>query len=410
MINPFSQYMKRANFILRFLLFGLLLLLLAGCASQPSGVPMNYRWASVEGGQIQETQAGEQFYFGIPVDEGMIAEGAPVSIKVSGDVISGWLRFELRAPDGESAWDSGTINPGDFSVSTKYPLPAGQVGDYTLGLVYGANTSATYNLGWRAFKLGPIILLPGLGMIAVGLAFIAYVARKRLTGWRYLGLGALFWALTVAIKFAVAIPLNPLLFRVLGADSEHLFAPGNLAAYLYIGALTGIFEVGLTWLILARVRWGRAAWNQALVFGVGFGVVEALLLGLMGITPALVAYLAPDALPVSVLGELSRNASFVMGLAPVVERLAVVFAHIFACVLIFYAIAVGEIKWGWLAILYKTVLDAVAGFANFWGVGAPVKIWTLEAVILVLGLIGLWGTWQIAQRYPRLPSEREVSQ
>lgn len=60
--------------------------------------------------------------------------------------------------------------------------------------------------------------------------------------------------------------------------------------------------------------------------------------------------------------------------------------------------------------LYKTVLDAVAGFANFWGVGAPVKIWTLEAVILVLGLIGLWGTWQIAQRYPRLPSEREVGQ
>ncbi len=189
MINPFSQYMKRANFILRFLLFGLLLFLLAGCASQPSGVPMNYRWASVEGGQIQETRAGEQFYFSIPVDEGMIAEGAPVSIKVSGAVTSGWLRFELRAPNSEPVWNSGTINPGDFSVSTKYSLPAGQVGDYTLGLVYGANTSATYNLGWRAFKLGPIILLPGLGMIAVGLAFIAYVARKRLTGWRYLGLG-----------------------------------------------------------------------------------------------------------------------------------------------------------------------------------------------------------------------------
>jgi hypothetical protein len=53
----------------------------------------------------------------------------------------------------------------------------------------------------------------------------------------------------------------------------------------------------------------------------------------------------------------------------VVERLFVIFAHIFANVLIFYAIASGEAKWGWLAILYKTLLDAPGGFASFWGTG-----------------------------------------
>ena len=89
-----------------------------------------------------------------------------------------------------------------------------------------------------------------------------------------------------------------------------------------------------------------------------------------------------------------------MGLAPVVERLSVIFAHIFACVLIFYAIATGEPKWVWLGIVYKTLLDAPAGFATFWGVGAPAKLWTIEAIIAVFGLIGLWGTIQIGRRYP----------
>jgi hypothetical protein len=68
-------------------------------------------------------------------------------------------------------------------------------------------------------------------------------------------------------------------------------------------------------------------------------------------------------------------------------------------VLIFYAIASREAKWGWLAILYKTLLDAPGGFAAFWGATSPEKIWTLEAVIALFGLIGLWGTIRVSKRY-----------
>jgi hypothetical protein len=81
------------------------------------------------------------------------------------------------------------------------------------------------------------------------------------------------------------------------------------------------------------------------------------------------------------------------------ERLSVIFAHIFSCILIFYAIASGESKWGWLAILYKTLLDTPAGFAAFWGAGTVEKIWTLESVIAIFGLVGMWGVLQIARRY-----------
>ncbi|WKZ40374.1 MAG: YhfC family glutamic-type intramembrane protease [Anaerolineales bacterium] len=190
--------------------------------------------------------------------------------------------------------------------------------------------------------------------------------------------------------------------------SEQLFSLGNLTAYLYIGMLTGIFEAGLAYLILRNNRWGKAGWDQALVFGIGFGVVEALLLGFAGLLSGLVGITAPDTLPIPTLGSMAGNSTLVMGLAPVVERLWVIFAHIFACVLIFYAIASGEAKWAWLAVLYKTVLDAPAGFASFWGVtSSAAKLWTIEAVIALIGLIGLWGTLLIIRRYQRTQTSSE---
>lgn len=388
----------------------IMLILLTGCTTQSSSVPMNYRWANVEGSQLNSEQSGEEFYFNIFVDEGMIEEGAPIKIKVSGNVQSGSLRFELRDPASHAVWNSGTISAGDFSVGTEYDLSSAQAGTYTLGLVYSENISATYNLGWHAIKLGPGILIPGVGMIVVSLAFVIYAARKRLLGWRYLGLGALFWVLTVVVKFAFAIPVNPVVYRILHVTSESLFSPGNLIAYLYIGALTGIFEAGLAYLILRKIRWGKATWEQALVFGIGFGVVEALLLGLSGLVSALVGITSPEALPISTLGSLAHGSTLAMGLAPVIERLSVIFAHIFACVLIFHAIASGETKWAWYAVLYKTLLDTPAAFANFWGVANSVsKIWIIEVVIAVFGLIGLWGTIQITRRYQQLKTSIETA-
>lgn len=374
--------------------------LLTGCAAQNTDVPVNERWASVEGSQLTAVDAGEQFYFNIPVDDRMIEEDTPLKIKVSGDVQSGSLHFELRRPDGLAVWNSGTIGPGDFSIITEYDLTSGPSGTYKLGLVHGENISATYNLGWHAIKLGPSVLLPGAGMILVSLAFVIYAARRRLLGWRYFGMGALFWMLTVIAKFAFAIPVNPVVLRALGVNYEDVFSPGNIVAYFYIGALTGIFEAGLAYLILRKSRWGKATWDQALVFGIGFGVVEALLLGLAGLVSAMVGITSPDTLPIPSLGSLANNATLVMGLAPVIERLSVIFAHIFACVLIFYSITRDEAKWIWLAVLYKTLLDTPAGFASFWGVGTAEKLWTIEAIVAIFGLIGLWGTIQIARRWP----------
>lgn len=377
------------------------LFLLTACARSESPVPMNYRWASVQGGQLEQSEAGEEFYFSIFVDEAMVEAGVPITIDVSGDVQSGSLRFELRDPGGQAVWHSGTIGSGDFSINSKYDLTSAHPGTFTLGIVYSDNISAAYNLSWQAIQLGPSILLPGIGMILVSLAFVIYAAHRRWLGWQYLGLGVLFWVFTVSLKFAFAIPVNPILFRALGVSHGRLFSPGNLIAYLYIGALTGIFEVGLAYLILRRIRRGNATRDQALAFGIGFGVIEAFLLGFVGLASASTALLSPDALPIVTLGSLANQATPIMALAPVVERIFLIVAHIFSCLLIFYAINIGEAKWAWLAVLYKTLLDVPAGFASFWGVETAAKLWTIETMLIVAGLIGLLGLIWAARRYPR---------
>jgi uncharacterized membrane protein YhfC len=130
-------------------------------------------------------------------------------------------------------------------------------------------------------------------MILVALGFAAYAGLRQL-GWGALGLGALAWGVAVALKFAWAIPFNPPIYTAVNQALPSLGVP--LFA-LYIGALTGIFEVGLMALLLSYTRLGKAAWPHTLAFGIGFGAIEALLLGVSSLSSMLAAMVISVALP-----------------------------------------------------------------------------------------------------------------
>jgi uncharacterized membrane protein YhfC len=152
--------------------------------------------------------------------------------------------------------------------------------------------------------ISPVALLGGAGMILVALGFIAYAAWRHL-GWAYLGLGALAWVVTVAIKFALAIPLNPEIFAALTGA-----LPGGIGLGLfdlYVGLLTGLTEVLMVWLVMRYTRLGRVDWNRALVFGIGFGAIEALLLGLGSFATMLTAIIAPQVIPASAMSQASQK-------------------------------------------------------------------------------------------------------
>ncbi len=276
---------------------------------------------------------------------------------------------------------------------------------------------------FQAGSLSPLVLAPGLGMILVAAAFVMYALRRG-GRWGYLGLGALAWTVTVIIKFLIALAVNRNIYSLLTSPNAPLFAPGNILFYLYVGSLTGLTEVLITWLVLRYTRLGRAIepgglrqrqaaptippryvpWRNVLAFGVGFGAFEALLLGLSSLAGMLAGLLAPHSLPASTITALAQANNPLFDLAPIVERIATIFCHILANTLLFYALITGRARWVWVSFLYKTLLDSVAAFAQTWGVGSMVHIWIIEAIIVVFGIVGWWGTRAIAQRYNDVPA------
>ena len=244
----------------------------------------------------------------------------------------------------------------------------------------------------------PVALLGGTGMVLVALGFVLYAAVRRL-GWGYLGLGALAWIITVVVKFLWALPVNPRLYPAL---TQALPGPVGAGLFdLYVGLLTGFTEVALVWLVMRYTRLGRVPWQRALAFGIGFGAIEALLLGLGSLATALAVLLAPQAIPAQALAQLAVMNNILYGIAPIVERFFTVWVHIFCNVLIFFSIAKMQVRWFWLSFWFKSMLDAVAGFAQISGVISSVEgIWAIETIVVLFGIVGWLGVRWLAQRYP----------
>src|SRR5262249_10985625 len=118
-----------------------------------------------------------------------------------------------------------------------------------------------------------LFLLSGIGMMVVGIVAVLLWRRGREASWKAFGLGALAWAVGVALKLGWAAPTNALIER----DLDRAL-PGWIAApafWLYVGLLTGVFECGVALLFVRRTRLTAAGWDEAVGFGIGFGAAEA---------------------------------------------------------------------------------------------------------------------------------------
>lgn len=367
-------------------LIALAALLLAGCAGSE---PAENEGASMSG-SVREQGAGERMLLNVTVAQA----GDPVGIDCRGLVGQGSLRAQLVDAGDQVVWQEAA-GVGVFQFNTTLqPAP----GKYRLGLAWDGPVQAQYALVYRPHAIaGPgidlLALLPGAGMVAVAIGFVAYALRRRL-GARYVAFGALAWVLTVALKFAWAVPINPPLERALSAAlPPWLSAP---LFYVYVGSLTGIFEVGVTYLLLRR-RWSGAPWKHALAFGIGFGAVEAAFVALNWLVTVLVAPAGLTLLPPDAMAALN---SVLQGLAPVWERFFIVWVHIFSNVLIFYALAVRRPRWFWLAFTYKTAVDTVAVGMQATATASLAGLWTTEMLIALFGIVGWLGTRWLRSRYP----------
>jgi uncharacterized membrane protein YhfC len=378
-----------------FILLGALVLILVGCSpSDEVSPPME--GASITGATLDEADVGTYVPFTVRVEQA----GDPIGVDFRGVLTTGSVRVQLLDSAGQAIWEEAVVSPGSFAVNTVVRPP--EAGEYQLGLAWDGPVQASYSLQWKPGQVevaavSSRALLGGAGMIAVAIGFVIYAALRKL-GWGYLGLGALAWVVTVVLKFVWAIPINSLVYNGLyDVLPEVIAAP---LFYLYVGALTGVFEVGIVWLVMRYTRLGRVSWERALAFGIGFGAVEAFLLGLSSLGTVLAALVAPGVFPLEALEQVSRLNNVLYGLAPIWERFFTVLVHILANVLIFYAVTQRRPRWFWLALIYKTGIDALAAFAQFWGLETLPRIWIIEAVVALWGIIGWLGIRWVQQRYP----------
>ena len=193
-----------------------------------------------------------------------------------------------------------------------------------------------------------------------------------------------------------AVPFNTPIYKYLTSALPE--AVGLPIFEVYVGLLTGIFEVGITYLVLRKIKLGKAPWKSALAFGIGFGAVEALILSISPLALALLITFSPGSVPEASARSLT-DITLVSALLPVWERLFTVLVHIFSNVLIFYAIAVRQPRWFWLAFFYKSAIDMAAAFVQMTGM-QETTILFMEIVVGVWGLIGLLGTIAVNKRYP----------
>ncbi len=236
--------------------------------------------------------------------------------------------------------------------------------------------------------ISPLVLLPGIGMILVALGFIVLAGVRKL-GWGYLALGAAGWIVTVGLKFLWGNLANSAIYQGLQGAFPERFA--SLVFYLYVGLLTGVFEVSLIWIIVRYTKLGDVSWKRMLAFGIGFGALEALLIGLSSLANGITALTIPSALPAASLEQLTLTSNPLFGLAPVWERFFTILIHIFSSLLLFFGARQLQSRWFWIAFVYKTLLDAVAVFGQFWGLNNLGRLWAIEGFIFIWGLMGILG-------------------
>jgi uncharacterized membrane protein YhfC len=205
------------------------------------------------------------------------------------------------------------------------------------------------------------------------------------------------WIVSVALKFAWAMPINKRLLNLLLSVLGNTL--GNLIFWIYVGLLTGIFECGITYLFVRYSKMRKYDYNQAVSFGIGFGSVEAILLGVVSLYSVIVAMLRPNLLPPEVLSAM-RPQNLLVIPAPIIERFFTILIHIFSSILIFYSIKNKIYSFFWLSFAYKTIIDAIAAWANLsFNINILSHLWIIELIVIIYGIIGFYGIRWIKNRY-----------
>ncbi len=240
---------------------------------------------------------------------------------------------------------------------------------------------------WLA--LGPV------GMILVGvLSIIIWRFRSR-TKMKYFLVGGAVWAAAISLKLVLELTITPKLLWISSLGSTVFLA----VIGAYVGIRTGLFECGLTYITFIKSDLRNMSFDEAVAFGIGFGALEAILLGFQSLIQILMFTFNPKLLfliPESQrrIVEASLSMPTWVAAAPVIERIFTLFSHIFAILLILVSVARSRPIFFLLSFSYKSLLDALLPYiqVTFKPNISPIGAYEAEIWIVFMGSIALFGT------------------
>ena len=276
-----------------------------------------------ESGDFGPTASSQKHGFDLTVSDA----AKSLAVETTVVVTQGKGRVRITDPRGKAVFDAST--GGSMRIKGQVLRTSGQTGTFRVEVIpQQAVGNWTIRISARDVSSRiASLFIPAVGMIIVAMA--ACIAWRRWSGakWRWFWVGAAVWFVGVVLKFAWAIPLNGPILSGLG----HLL-PGT--AYLavgsiYIGLLTGVFEIGVT--LIAAFLWKKMTQDAAsgIAVGVGAGAFEAALLGgamALAVLGALVSHGAVRDQMLAALGT-SSDITLRMLLVGPVERVIALLCH-----------------------------------------------------------------------------------
>jgi uncharacterized membrane protein YhfC len=328
----------------------------------------------------------QQIAFEVPEDTPRLSLDATLTLT------QGKASVQVVSPKGTKLFDAGTSRW--MTLSGSLLRTGGEAGTFLVVLVPD-KAVGTWTVTIRA--AGPIhlrnvylMLVSAIGMIAVGGVAVGIWRFSSRVPWRWFWVGAAVWTAGVALKFACAILLNK---PILGALKTSLSSGAYLAlGSVYIGILTGVFEIGVT--LIAGLIWRGMARNAArgLAVGIGAGAFEAVLVGVAVLLSAIGCLVTTGPTQDQILAATTSATSVtpLFWLAGPIERVIALACHVASRALVLVGIARG--KWGWpftIAFLLMSAIDAVAGYFYLARLVGRISTWWMELAITPAALASI---------------------
>ncbi|UCF69756.1 MAG: YhfC family intramembrane metalloprotease [candidate division WOR-3 bacterium] len=232
------------------------------------------------------------------------------------------------------------------------------------------------------------LLVSGCLVVLLTAAITVWAKRHLSISWKWLLVGAGTWVVGVIFKFVTAYFANaPLLQIIKSSFGDFCYAP---LGGVYIGLLTGVFEIGMTLVFALLVRQMLEKPEYALGVGLGAGLIEALLIGLSSVGSFVTAMVGATGSN-AITGAVAQAAVLTpfIWLISSVERMIAVACHASSRTLVIFAVAHRKQRYFWTGFLILTLIDSIAGYYHLSGLINKVSSWWIELLLLPVAVVSI---------------------